>query len=122
MLGTGRDNRRGDAGDRHRGRGIGGAPVTQPAFPAPPTAPTQLHLTLSPRTVKAGDPTRMRFRVTGESGKGVGGARIRIGRTHIRTDSSGRATATVVVHHRGVKRATVRSNGFRPAHATFRAT
>ena len=93
----------------------------RPKVPAPPTAPTQLHLNVSPKRVKAGKRTRMRFRVTGESGKAVGGANVRVGRTHIRTDSHGRATALILVRTRGVKRATVRSNGFRPNHATFRS-
>jgi sugar lactone lactonase YvrE len=94
----------------------------RPEVPAPPSAPTQLRLTLTPKTVVAGKRTRMRFKVTGQSGKTVGGARIRIGRTHIRSDPSGRASALILVHHAGTKRATVRSNGFRPSHATFRAT
>src|SRR3954453_14457144 len=57
----------------------------RPKVPAPASAPTQLRLSVSPKTINAGKPTRMRFRVTGQSGKGVGGARIRVGRTHIRT-------------------------------------
>src|SRR4051795_381359 len=93
----------------------------RPTVPQPQTAPPQLKLTLSPRTITAGKRTRMRFKVTGESGKAVGGARIRIGRTHIRTGSNGRVSAAIIVHHRGVARATVRSSGFRPNHATFRA-
>jgi hypothetical protein len=63
----------------------------------------------------------MRFRVTDDSGAGVGGARIRVGRTHIRADGNGRANAFVVVRHPGAKRATVRSAGLRPGHAAFRA-
>src|SRR3954453_4544922 len=94
----------------------------RPKVPAPAGAPAQLTLTVAPKTVKAGKRTRMRFRVTGASGKPGGGARIRIGRPHVRSDSRGRATALVVVHHPGAKRATVRSLGFRPRHADFRAT
>src|SRR4051794_4203816 len=55
----------------------------RPKVPAPAGAPAQLKLTLAPKTVKAGKRTRMRFRVSGASGKPVGGARIRIGRTHV---------------------------------------
>src|SRR4051794_20696283 len=55
----------------------------RPKLPAPADVPTQLKLTLAPKTVKAGKRTRMRFRVSGASGKPVGGARIRIGRTHV---------------------------------------
>jgi hypothetical protein len=80
-----------------------------------------LKLTVSPKRVVARKRTRMRFRVTDGQGKGVGGARIRVGRTHIRADGNGRANAFVVVRHPGAKRATVRSNGFRPGHANFRA-
>jgi sugar lactone lactonase YvrE len=94
----------------------------RPKLPAPASAPTQLQLTVRPRKVVAGARSRMTFRVTGESGKAVGGARIRVGRTHVRSDKAGRASMTVVIHHPGTKRATVRSNGFRPGHATFRAT
>src|SRR4051794_700719 len=93
----------------------------RPKVPAPAGAPAQLKLTLAPKTVKAGKRTRMRFRVSGASGKPVGGARIRIGRTHIRADGNGRANAFIVVHSPGAKRATVRSNGFRPGHANFQA-
>src|SRR3954452_12004477 len=93
----------------------------RPKVPAPATAPTQLKLTVSPKRVVAGTRTRMRFHVTGESGRGVGGARIRVGRTHIRADGNGRANAFIVVHSPGAKRATVRSNGFRPGHANFKA-
>src|SRR5204863_1940324 len=92
----------------------------RPKVPAPPHT-TQLRLTVAPETVVADKRTRMRFRVTGESGRGVGGARIRVGRTHIRADGNGRANAFIVVHSPGTKLATVRSNGFRPTHATFRA-
>jgi hypothetical protein len=63
----------------------------------------------------------MRFEVTGESGKAVGGARIRVGRSHIRSGADGRASAVVLVKHAGAKRATVRSQGFHPGHADFRA-
>src|SRR3954453_16656238 len=62
-----------------------GLDVLRPKIPQPQSAPTQLRLSVSPKTINAGKPTRMRFRVTGQSGKGVGGARIRVGRTHIRT-------------------------------------
>jgi hypothetical protein len=94
----------------------------RPKLPSPPAAPTQLRLTVSPKSVAVDTPTRMHFKVSGQSGKAVGGARIRVGRTHIRAGANGRATATIVIHAPGLKRATVRSNGFRPSHATFRAT
>jgi hypothetical protein len=51
----------------------------------------------------------------------VGGARIRVGKTHVRSDDRGRASMTIVIRHAGSKRASVLSTGFRPAHATFRA-
>src|SRR3954451_10491903 len=81
----------------------------RPTVPQPQTAPPQLKLVVTPKTLKAGKRTRMRFKVTGASGKAVGGARIRIGKPHVRSDSHGRATATIVVRHKGAKRATVRS-------------
>ncbi len=93
----------------------------RPAVPRPPGAPVQLHLTVRPKLVKAGRRTLMRFRVTGAAGKAVAGARIRVGRTHLRAGKDGRAAARIVVRHRGSKRATVRSNGYRPGHAAFRA-
>src|SRR4051794_29358839 len=99
-----------------------GHDVLRPKLPAPAGQVTQLKLTLSPKVVKAGKRTRMRFKVTGAGGKPVGGARIRIGKTHVRSDSHGRATARVVIRHKGAKRATVRSQGLRPGHANFRAT
>jgi hypothetical protein len=84
-------------------------------------ATSQLQLALTPKTVVAGRRTRMRFRVTDGSGKGVGGAQIRIGRTHMRADGNGRSNGFIVVKHPGAKRAIVRSHGFRPGHADFRA-
>jgi sugar lactone lactonase YvrE len=93
----------------------------RPKLPAAAGTPIQLKLTLTPKTVTAGRRTRMRFRVTDSSGEGVGGARIRIGRIHIRADTGGHATAVVVVRHAGAKRATVRASGYRPGHADFRA-
>jgi sugar lactone lactonase YvrE len=94
----------------------------RPKVPAPATAPSQLELSVSPRSVKAGRRVTLRFKVTGQSGKAVGGARIRVGKTHVRSNKAGRATMKVVIHHAGAKRATVRSSGFRPGHADFRAT
>src|SRR3954454_2409404 len=99
-----------------------GHDVLRPKLPAPAGQVTQLKLTLSPKVVKAGKRTRMRFKVTGARGKPVGGARIRIGKTHVRSDSHGRASARVVIRHKGAKRATVRSQRLRPGHANFRAT
>src|SRR4051812_33342747 len=72
----------------------------RPKVPAPAGAPAQLKLSVSPRTVKAGKPTRMRFKVTGAAGKAVSGARIRVGRTHMRSNAKGRASATITVHHK----------------------
>ena len=92
----------------------------RPKVPAPPGPAVPLRISVAPRVVRAGVRSRMRFQVTA-GGKGVAGARVRIGRVHVRTGAGGRATATVVVRHRGVKRATVRKAGMRPAHATFRA-
>src|SRR3954471_11370859 len=81
---------------------------------------TQLKLSVRPKTVVAGKRTRMRFKVTTTTGRPVAG-RIRSGRKHIATDPNGRATARVLVAHAGRKRATVRSQGFRPGHVNFRA-
>lgn len=94
----------------------------RPKVPAPAGAPVRLHLTVAPKKVVAGRRTRMRFRVTGAHGKPVRGARIRVGRTHLLTAGNGVATAMIVIHHPGKKRATVRSLGFRAGHADFRAT
>jgi hypothetical protein len=100
-----------------------GEPGYEPLRPKMTTAgaTSQLQLAVTPRTVVVGRRTRMRFRVTDGSGKGVGGAQIRIGRTHMRADGNGRTNGFVVVKHPGAKRATVRSHGFRPGHAAFRA-
>src|SRR3954447_312546 len=62
-----------------------GLDVLRPKIAAPTTGVPRLKLSISPKRVVAGRRTRMRFHVTGESGRGVGGARIRVGRTHIRT-------------------------------------
>jgi hypothetical protein len=35
----------------------------------------------------------------------------------VHTDAHGRASATVVIHRPGVKRATARKRGYRPGHA-----
>jgi sugar lactone lactonase YvrE len=94
----------------------------RPKVPAPRGAPSRLQLTLTPKTVVAGRRTRMRFTVTGGGGRAVAGARVRVGRMHMTTGRSGRATAIVVVRRPGAKRATVRALGYRPAHANFRAT
>jgi hypothetical protein len=97
-----------------------GYDVLRPKIRSNAGGATQLELTVSPKKVVAGRRTRMRFTVTATDGRPVA-ARIRIGRTHIRTDSNGRASARVLVKHAGAKRATVRSDGFRPGHADFRA-
>jgi hypothetical protein len=97
-----------------------GYDVLRPKIRANAGGATELKLTVSPRRVVAGRRTRMRFSVTTTDGRPVAG-RIRIGRTHIKTDANGRATARVLVKHSGAKRATVRSDGFRPGHADFRA-
>jgi sugar lactone lactonase YvrE len=85
------------------------------------TGTPQLKLTVSPKRVVAGRRTRIRFRVTDDSGNVVPAARIRVGRRYTPADANGRANVLVVVRHPGVKRATVRSDGFRPGHADFRA-
>ena len=96
-----------------------GYDVLRPKIRAAATTPA-LKLTASPKRIVAGKRTRMRFRVTA-NGKPVRNARVRIGRKHVRTNSSGRAQALVVVVHPGRKRATVRASGMRPGHAGFRA-
>lgn len=98
----------------------GHAPI-RPKVPGTDSAAAQLRLTVAPKRVVVGRRARMRFRVTGSSGAAVGGARIRVGRTHVRSDKRGRATAFVTIRHAGTKRATVRARGFRPTHAKFRA-
>src|SRR4051812_37217845 len=97
-----------------------GYDVLRPKIQAATGTPA-LRLSVVPKRVVTGKRTRMRFRVSDSAGNGVGGARIRIGRTHVRADGNGRANAFVVVKHAGAKRATVRSNGYRPGHADFRA-
>src|SRR4051794_22341345 len=97
-----------------------GLDVLRPKIAAATSGVTQLELSVNPKTVVAGKRTRMRFKVTTTTGRPVAG-RIRIGRKHIATDSNGHATARVLVTHAGAKRATVRSQGFRPGHANFRA-
>src|SRR3954466_15660253 len=92
-----------------------GLDVLRPKIGSASSGVTQLKLSVSPRTVVAGERTRMRFKVTTTTGRPVAG-RIRIGRTHVATDPNGRATARVLVAHAGRKRATVRSQGFRPGH------
>lgn len=77
-----------------------------------------LELTVAPRRVATGRRVRLRFRVTA-GGKPVAGARVRIGRTHVRTNAAGRASATVVIRHAGRKRVTVRRSGYKPAHTTL---
>jgi sugar lactone lactonase YvrE len=97
-----------------------GYDVLRPKIPFGAGPATQLRLTVSPKRVVAGRRTRMRFTVTTATGQAVAG-RIRVGRTHIETDANGKASVRVLVEHTGRKRATVRSDGFRPAHADFRA-
>jgi sugar lactone lactonase YvrE len=94
----------------------------RPKVPAPRGAPSPLKLTLTPKTVVVGRRTRLRFTVTGGGGRPVAGARVRVGRVHVTSGRSGRATAFVVVRRPGAKRATVRALGYRPTHANFRAT
>jgi hypothetical protein len=91
----------------------------RPKVAAPPLP--QLNLSVTPRKVTVGKRVRLTFKVTAESGAAVGGARIRVGKTHVRSDDRGRAAMRVVVRHPGTKRASVLSTGFRSAHATFRA-
>src|SRR3954465_4986971 len=99
-----------------------GHDVLRPKLPTPAGQVTQLKLTVSPKPVKAGRQPRLGFKVPGAAGKPVGGARIRIGRTHVRSLPPFRAPARLVIRHKGAKRATVRSQGLRPGHANFRAT
>lgn len=97
-----------------------GEPGYAPLRPKVPGPALPLAITVAPKKVRVGRRVRMRFRVTAE-GEPVRGATIRVGRSHFRTASNGRATHVIVVHHPGSKRATVRKAGMRPAHATFRA-
>ena len=91
----------------------------RPKVAAPPLA--QLRLSVAPRKVAVGKRVRLTFKVTAESGAAVGGARIRVGKTHVRSDDRGRASMTTVIRHAGTKRASVLSTGFRPGRATFQA-
>jgi len=93
----------------------------RPQVPAPASEVKELKLTVAPSEVKAGKRVRLRFRVTSD-GQRIGGARVRLGRRHLRSDSKGNASATVVVRRAGTHRATVRKNGYRPAHADLFAT
>jgi hypothetical protein len=102
-----------------------GEPGYDPLRPKVPgstsTTPKQLKLIVKPRKVRAGVRVLMRFRVTSGS-RAVGGASIRVGKTHLRSGADGRAAAKIVIRTAGSHRATVRRQGYRPAHATLVAT
>ena len=92
--------------------------AVHPDIPGP--APKPLELSVSPTRVAVGKRVRLRFRVT-SIGLAVGGAQVRFGRIHRRSDAHGRASALVVIRRRGAHRVTARKPGYDPAHATFRA-
>jgi sugar lactone lactonase YvrE len=81
----------------------------------------RLRIKVTPSVVVAGRGTGLRFVVTNDSGMPLAGARVRVGRTHVTTDANGKAGARILVKHAGRKRATVRYDGFRPSHTSFRA-
>jgi sugar lactone lactonase YvrE len=89
----------------------------RPVLPGPLQ---QLELTLLPHSVRAGRQTTFSF-VVSANGAPIAGARVRIARTRATTDKRGRATLTIVVHHRGGHIASVRKPGYRPTHASFAA-
>jgi hypothetical protein len=82
------------------------------------TTVRSLQVTVRPTRVPAGRRVLLHF-VVSSDGVPVGGARVRVGRTHLRTDPGGRIVATVVIHHRGAHRVSARKQGYRPAHATI---
>jgi sugar lactone lactonase YvrE len=91
----------------------------RPKVPAP-TIP-QLKLTVTPRKVVAGKRVRLSFKVEADSGAAVAGVHIRVGKTHVRTDSRGRASMKVVIRRAGTKRASALLPGYRPGRTTFQA-
>jgi hypothetical protein len=101
-----------------------GEPGHEPLRPAMGSAQQsleELRLTVTPNRVVTGRRATLRFRVT-SGGRRIGGARVRVGKTHVRTAADGTARVTIVVKHPGPKRVSVRKNGYRPAGATLRAT
>jgi hypothetical protein len=78
-------------------------------------------LTLSPRRVEAGDPTRFSARVIGAPVGCRGGALVRIAGRRARTSADGRATLTATLGRAGVHRATATKRGCRTLAAVFRA-
>jgi hypothetical protein len=91
----------------------------RPKVAAPPLP--RLQLSVTPRKVVVGKRVRFTFKVTAESGAAVSGARVRIGKKHMRSDDRGRASMTAVIRHAGTKRASVLLAGYRSARATFQA-
>jgi hypothetical protein len=64
--------------------------------------PGKLKMTISPKRVRAGRRVRFRFRVTA-SGEPVSRARISFGGKKMRTNSRGRAVATIRFRKTGLK-------------------
>jgi polyvinyl alcohol dehydrogenase (cytochrome) len=56
---------------------------------------TRLHLTATPRRIRAGAGARLRIRVTSARASCVAGVTIRLGRLHARTNHGGRASLTL---------------------------
>ena len=84
------------------------------------SSPKQLVLRVRPSRVTAGRRTVLHFRVS-SAGAPVGGARIRVGRTHLRSDAHGRAEVALVVRHAGNHLVTARKSGYRPGHTVLHA-
>lgn len=71
----------------------------------------QLRLTLSPRHVRSGRRTTVRFLVRDASGDRVEGALVRFGGRGSRTGSGGRVTMRVKAHKRGLRKVIVTKPG-----------
>src|SRR4051812_15754782 len=92
------------------------------AAPGPGAGPrtTRLRLTVTPRRARVGRRTAFRFRVRA-AGQAVVGATVRFGRRKAVTNTAGRARIVLVMHRRGLHRASARRFGFAPGRATVRA-
>jgi len=90
-------------------------------LPCKATPPRPLRVTVKPGTVRAGRSTK--FTVTAISDRTpVPGARVRVGRSLVRTGSDGRASATLRVHRPGTHTVRASAAGYQRASATYRAT
>ena len=78
----------------------------------------RIRLTVHPRTLRAGEPARLRFRVRSSAARCRSGVTVLLRGVTARTDSHGRATLTTGFHAPGPRRARATKPGCGPAHAT----